>query len=87
MQGNVTRQFDTLTKETNLYKEPLSRMQKLMLGELNRATSPQKIVKTFKKAITKRNPRYVYNLNNSMKMKMLNILPAKLQDFIISRFF
>ena len=80
-------QFDELVTDTKLFKEPLLKMKHIMVAELNKAKDTKKIVKCFKKAIYKKHPRISYNVNNSFKMKLLSILPDKLQDSIYKMYF
>lgn len=87
MQGNILNQFDELVTDTKLFKEPLLKMKHIMVAELNKAKDTKKIVKCFKKAIYKKHPRISYNVNNSFKMKLLSILPDKLQDSIYKMYF
>ncbi len=87
MQINVTHKFEKVFAYTKDFKSPLTKMQKMMLTELERAKDPRKITKTFLKAIYKKRPKTVYKVNNSFKMKLLNALPVKVQDFILGLFF
>ncbi|MFA7020283.1 MAG: SDR family NAD(P)-dependent oxidoreductase [Bacilli bacterium] len=87
MVANIQKQFTTLVKETALFKRPITKMEFLMIGEIRNAREPQRIVNVFNKAINKKNPRIVYHVHNSLKMKMLNMLPSRLQDWILDRYF
>jgi NAD(P)-dependent dehydrogenase (short-subunit alcohol dehydrogenase family) len=87
MQSRITSQFEQQVEFTKLFKTRLTKLQKLMLAELKRAKDAKKIVKTFRKAIYKPNPRKAYNVGNSLKMKMLNLLPSGLQDWALGKFF
>jgi short-subunit dehydrogenase len=87
MQAGVVKKFNKVLSETKDFKEPLTKMQKMMLEELKKAKDPKKITKTFKKAIYKKHPKTAYNVSNSCKMKLLNALPVRTQDWILSKFF
>ena len=87
MQSKITSQFDQQVEFTKLFKKRLIKMQNLMLGELKRAKDAQKIVRVFRKAIYKPNPRIAYNIGQSTKMKILNALPPRMQDWLLSKFF
>lgn len=87
MQSRIETQFEQQVEFTKLFKVRLAKLQRLMFGELKRAKDADKIVKTFKKAIYKSRPRRVYNVGNSSKMKILNLLPSGLQDWALSKFF
>ena len=86
MQQNIQAQFAILLEETTHFKLALTRMKSLMDGELKRAKNPTKIIKTFKKVIIGRRPKIAYNIGHSFKMKLLNILPIRLQDWLLSKF-
>jgi hypothetical protein len=49
--------------------------------------SASKIIRTFHQAIYRKNPKIVYRIHNSLKMKLLNALPPRLQDWILAKFF
>lgn len=87
MQSNISNQFDTLVKDTKFFKTTLLKMKGIMDCELEKAKDCQKIVACFKKAIYKKRPKLAYNVNNSFKMKLLSILPDKLQDKIFAFYF
>lgn len=87
MVNNIEKQFLKIVDETVWFKRPLTKMESLMKGELKNAISPTKVVKVFHKAIYRKNPRLSYRIHNSLKMKLLNILPPKFQDWILSKFF
>lgn len=87
MQSRIISQFKQQVEFTKLFKVRLTKLQKLMLGELKRAKDADKIVKTFRRAIYKSHPHRAYNVGNSLKMKILNYLPSGLQDWALSKFF
>ncbi|HNX16241.1 MAG TPA: SDR family NAD(P)-dependent oxidoreductase [Bacilli bacterium] len=87
MQSRITQQFEEQVKQTKYFKDPLLKMQGMMLKELKRAKNPEKIIKTFRKAIYSRKPKIAYDVGNSFKMKLLNALPPRLQDWILAKFF
>jgi short-subunit dehydrogenase len=86
MQSRIISQFEQQVEFTKLFKNRLIKMQNLMLGELKRAKDTKKIVKTFRKAIYKPQPKIVYNIGQSTKMKLLNMLPPRMQDWLLSKF-
>ncbi|OQC11315.1 MAG: Cyclopentanol dehydrogenase [Tenericutes bacterium ADurb.Bin087] len=87
MQANVTSKFEKILLYTKDFKRPLTKMQRMMLTELERAKDPRKITKTFKKAIYDKRPKITYKVNNSFKMKVLNAMPVKVQDYLLGLFF
>ena len=87
MVRKIQKQFEVLVDQTILYNKPLLKMQKMMVNEIKRAQNPSRIIKVFKHAIYSKRPRLAYNIHNSLKMKLLNILPHRLQDWILGKFF
>lgn len=87
MQEAVNGQFDSLLEETEIYKTPLKRMKFLMTGELKKAKDPAILGRKLSKIAEMKRPRAHYNVCNSLKMKLLTILPSPLQDWIFSVFF
>ena len=87
MQKGITAQFDRLVQSTGHLEKPLFKMKNIMLKELDKAADKNKIVKKFRKAIYSERPKLAYNIHNSFKMKLLSVLPAKIQDFIFGIYF
>jgi transcriptional regulator CtsR len=46
---------------------------------------PSKIAETILKALTANRPRYVYNINRSPLLRLLNALPQRFQNYVIKR--
>lgn len=86
MQAGVTNQFDEMVNNTKMYKKPLSKMQKMMTGELEKAKPAEIFAKTYIKAATSKKPKKFYKVNNSLKMKILSIMPSCMQDWVFSKF-
>lgn len=84
MQKQIRKQFDDLLNTTVYFQTPLIKMSSLMDRELIRAKNPNKIVRTFQKAISSRHPRLAYNVGQSWKMKFLNGCPARMQDWLLN---
>ena len=87
MQGGITAQFETLVEQTEMYKKPLTKMQSIMVGELEKAKDPALFAKTYIKAVTKKHVAKYYKVNNSFKMKLLSALPSGVVDFIFGVYF
>lgn len=86
MQAGIGSQFNNLVDETKLYKEPLLKMKHIMDKELQKAKHPKKFVKVALKAVNSKRPKLCYKVNNSLKMKLLSVLPDRLQDYIYYKF-
>jgi NAD(P)-dependent dehydrogenase (short-subunit alcohol dehydrogenase family) len=87
MAEGVHSQFEHAVKTTKYYREILLKMKNMMTKELVRAKDPERFAKTIRKAITHKNPRLVYCVHQSWKMKCLSILPGRLQDMIYGKYF
>ncbi len=87
MQAAVEGQFDELLSETELYRKPLLRMKGLMTGELRKAKDPDLFARKLLSIIEKKHPNAHWNISNSLKMKLLTILPSFIQDRIFLFFF
>ncbi len=87
MVKNVNNQFDQLVQSTQYYKEPLLKMKNIMTNEIKGAKNPNKIAKTFAKAVYSKRPKLTYDVGNSFKMRLFTILPACLQDWLLTKFF
>lgn len=86
MQGGIEKQFDWLLKETIRYKRILTLMRGLVVGELKKAKDPEVFASVFERAAFSPHPRRYYRVNNSIKMKLLSILPAPMQDWVFRLF-
>lgn len=86
MQGGIEKQFDKLINETVRYKRILTLMRGLVVGELKKAKDPEVFASVFEKAAFSPRPRRYYRVNNSIKMKLLSVLPSFIQDWIFRLF-
>lgn len=78
-----TDELDNFVENTNIYKCNASRFKKIVESVEAKNVSPEKVAKKVFKALTKRRPRYIYNLNLNPLLKLLNILPQRMQTAII----
>ena len=81
--NSFTTMYDRAIEKSELYKPQLQRVSGLMNSEFAKAKEPAAFIKTFRKAAFARRPKFVYKTNNSLTMKLLNILPMKLQDKLV----
>lgn len=86
MHGGVTKQFDEMVKNTEMYKAPLVKMQKIMVDELKKAKPAEIFAKTYIKAVISKKPKKYYKTNNSLKMKLLSAMPSAIQDWAFYKF-
>ena len=86
MQAGIMSQFNKVVDDTKMYKRPLTKLQKMMVGELKKAKSTELFAKTYIKAVTSKKPHKYYKTNNSLKMKLLTMLPTSVQDWAFYQF-
>lgn len=78
----VEEEYQTLVKNSKLFVTPLTKLRHLMDNELNKNHNPDKLAKLIIKILRKKKPRIVYKINKSFALRLLNILPNRLQDKI-----
>ena len=78
----ASKEFDKLESSTKYFKNQLLKMKFLMDGELSKTHSVDKLSELLVKIIEKKKVKLVYRYKNSLKLKLLGILPEKLQDKI-----
>lgn len=74
-----TKSMNELKYSTLLYKNNTSKFKKIVESQQGSTISPEKIANLVYKIINKKNPKFVYTINASFKLKLLNLVPAKLQ--------
>lgn len=72
-----------LMGKTALYKNHSKKFYKIVKTFMGKPKEPALIAKTYYKAITKRNPKIIYKKHINYLLKLLNILPKRLQCYII----
>lgn len=80
-----TTALDRLCDNTKLYTYNAQKFKKIVNGVESKSVSPDKIAKLTLKALTKKKPKLVYNINRNALLRLLNALPKKFQLFIIKR--
>ena len=70
---------------TQLYKENSKRFLKIVQSVESKHISPERLAKVVSRAVSAKRPRYVYNINRNIGLRLLSILPARLQVFIINK--
>lgn len=71
--------LDSLEKNTVLYKGITKRFKHIVDSQQGASIPAEKIGKLVLKILEKKKPKFVYTKNASIKLKMLNLLPAKLE--------
>ena len=85
MLGVSTTALDKFCNTTELYKCNAKRFKKVVDSVEARNISPQKVAKKTLKILRSRRGRYEYSINRNPLLLLLNILPKRLQTWIIGR--
>ena len=78
-----TSALDRFCENTKLYSCNAERFKKIVDSVEAKNVSSEKVAKLALKAMEKQRPKYVYNLNRNPLLRLLNVLPRRLQVFII----
>jgi NAD(P)-dependent dehydrogenase (short-subunit alcohol dehydrogenase family) len=80
-----TRALDAFCKNTKLYSCNAKRFKRVVENVEARKVSPEKVAKKVCQIARKRKPKYIYTLNRNPLLLLLNVLPARLQTWIIKQ--
>lgn len=81
--GDSTRALDKFVDNTKLYPCNATNFRKVVDSVEARNIEPEKIARLALKALTARRPKFVYNINRNILLRLLNILPDHFQVWII----
>ena len=70
---------------TELYKNTSRRFLKLVNRIETANVRPEKVARKILKALESGHPRYVYNINRSLLLRLFNALPQHVQNFLIRK--
>ena len=74
---------EELMRKTELYREQSGKFYDLVKRFMGKPASVERICRVYHRAISARSPRLVYKKHINPLLKLLNILPKRLQCFII----
>ena len=77
--------LEKFCETTTLYPCNAEKFKKIVESVETKNVPPEKIAKIASKALTKKRPKYVYNVNRNKLLKILSFLPDKLQVKIIGK--
>ena len=83
--NDSTTALDKFTEETKLYSYNANKFKNIVDKVESKNTPPEKIAKLIYKVTTKKKPKYEYNINRNLGLKILNALPKRLQNYIIKK--
>lgn len=81
--GDSTRALDAFCAHTRYYTCNVQRFRQIVDSVESRSVAPEKIARTAYKALSARRPRLVYRVNRNPLLLLLNLLPDRLQLFLI----
>lgn len=83
MLGVSTSALDAFCEKTKLYSCNAERFKKIVEKVEARCVPPSKIARKVRKIIRKRNPAFAYSINRNPLLLLLDLLPKRLQLFVI----
>ena len=78
-----TDKLEKFSKSTTHYQYNAKKFKEIVDKVESKTIPPEKIANLVSKILIKRNPKYVYKINQNLGLKLLNILPRRLQNKII----
>ena len=79
------KRIENFCESTELYKNTSRRFLSLVNRVETANVKPEKVASVVLRALEDRRPRYVYNLNRSLSLRLLNALPQHMQNWVIRR--
>ncbi len=83
--GHSNNSLEKLESKTTLYKGITSKFKHIVDSQQGGAIPAEKIGKLVLKILSKKNPKYIYTKNASVKLKLLNIVPARMEMAILKK--
>lgn len=73
------KEMNALNNNTELYKNTINKFKHIVDKEQGSGIDSSKVANLVFKILNKKQPKHIYSINNSLKLKLLSILPSKLQ--------
>ena len=80
--NDSNKEMEQLNSNTKLYKNTITNFKHIVDKEQGGSISPNKIADLVFKVLNAKKPKLVYKKNVSVKLKLLNVVPYKLQQKI-----
>jgi short-subunit dehydrogenase len=80
-----TRDLDLFCENTKYYSCNANRFKKIVDSVEARHVTPERLARKSVKLIEKKRPKFVYSLNRNPLLLLLNILPKRMQTWIIKQ--
>ncbi|MGM9642128.1 MAG: SDR family NAD(P)-dependent oxidoreductase [Eubacteriales bacterium] len=85
MLGVSTVALEEFCKKTKRYSYNARNFRRVVDSVETRNVTPEKIADTAFKAVTSKRPKYIYNINRNPLLRLLNVLPKRMQVWIITK--
>ena len=83
LSNNSLTDTEKLSHETKLYKKQATKFLKITKKFMGKVIKPENVAKLIYKAYNKKNPKLIYRINPNPYLTLLNLLPKRLQCWII----
>lgn len=83
--GDSTAALDRFCTKTKLYRCNAARFKQIVDSVEAKNVSPERVADLAFRALTAKRPKYVYNLNRNPLLRLLSLLPDRLQVAIIRK--
>ena len=83
--GDSTRALERFCEHTAYYRVNADRFRRIVDSVEARSVLPQRVADKVAIALTARRPRRVYNLNRNPLLRLLNMLPKGMQEWVLVR--
>lgn len=85
MLGASTKALDDFVNNTTHYKCNATKFKRIVDSVEAKSVNPNKLAKLLYKISTTKNPKMTYSINRNPPLRLLNILPKKMQFWIIKK--
>ena len=79
------RELDKLCDQTELYKTNTKRFKRIVGAVEAHHIPPEKVAKLAGRVYAKKNPAFVYSINRNPLLRLMNLLPTRLQLYVIKK--
>lgn len=83
--GDSTQALDSFVEHTCLYQCNAAKFKEIVDSVEAKSIHPEVIAETVWKVLNARHPKFVYNRNRNGMLRLLNVLPDRLQVWIIKQ--
>lgn len=85
MLGVSTAALEDFCKRTKRYSYNAKNFRRVVDSVETKNVRPEKIADTAFKAVSAKRPKYIYNINRNPLLRLLNVLPKRMQVWIITK--